>query len=357
MGSVVGLDIGTTGVRAVETSTSGRTVTVKRAHAVALPHGTFSEGKVRDKAALVAALRQLWRGGRFNTRKAAIVVGTHPAVLVRGAVVDWVPSKSDLDAIVHAQAGNVLPTAVDHMHVDYHVADVYDIEGEDGKTLTKASVAVVGIDKVSLNSILDCVWAAGVHPVSVDVTAFALARFIAQASSGPGLIDVVINLGATTVTMAAIVDKQFVAELPLNAYGGDNLTTEIVLNSGLSNEEAEKLKLLDHSQGDRLSGFDPRDIEEAKNSVNQWATALVRSIRANISETVHTHGMPVGRVWLAGGEARLPNLAARLSAELGGSSRVAVLDPTAWVSRPEKLQQAAEKTKQDLTSAVAASVR
>lgn len=357
MGSVVGLDIGTTGVRAVETSTSARSVTIKKAHAVPLPPGTFAEGKVRDKAALVAALKQLWRTGRFSTRRASIVVGSHPAVLVREATVDYVASRSDLDAVVRAAAARVLPTGVETMHLDYHVADVYDTEGDEGQVLTKASVAVVGIDKGALESMLACVWEAGIRPVGVDVTAFALARFIAQASSGPGVIDAVINLGATTVTLAAIVDRQFVAELPMNEFAGENLTNDIVLNLGINPEDAEKLKLMAPDEHDPLSGYSPADISDARNAVNQWSTGLVRAIRKNISEVAHTQGLPVGRVWLTGGESRLPQLAARLSAELGGSSRVAVLDPAAWVSKPEKLQIAMDKTNQDLTSAVAASVR
>jgi len=357
MGSVVGLDIGTTGVRAVETTTSARAVTVRRAHAVPLPSGTFSEGVLRDRTALVAALRQLWRHGRFRTRRAAIVIGSHPAVLIRPATVDWLTSRADMDAIVAAEADKRLPVGTKNMYVDYHVADVYDTTTEDGGAHTQASVAVVGVDKVTLEAILDCVWESGIRPSGVDVTAFALARFINQASSGPGVVDAVVNLGATTVTMSAVVDKQFVAELPFGQFAGENLTQDISLNLGISTEEAEALKLIDPSQTQRHPKYQPEDLHDVAQAISSWSTSLVRELHRGVSDMAHTLGMPVGRVWLTGGESRLPNLAPRLSAELGGSSRVAVLDPTAWVSHPEKLQAVTDKTDQDLTSAVAASVR
>lgn len=357
MGTVIGLDIGTTGVRAVETVTGARSVTVRRAHAVPLPPSTFVDGMLRDRATLVAALKQLRRQGRFSSSKAAVVVGSHPAVLVRAAKTPWLASRSDMTAVVNGEAEMVLPRGTDDMYVGHHVADVYDIENDDGTVSTQANVAVVGVQKTYLEAILDCVWAAGFTPTSVDITTFALSRFISQASSGAGVIDVVLHLGATTVTMAAVVDKQFVAEYPLNNFAGAQLTDELSMNLDMPLEKAEALKVSDRSVRDPGSPYTEQERDEADSTIAAWSTSMVREVKSKIAELTHAFGKPVGRIWLSGGEARLPNLATRLSAELGGSSKVAVLDATAWVEKPERLQAAAEKTDQDLTSAVAASVR
>jgi len=352
--AVVGLDIGTTGVRAVETSSGGKSANVRRAYGVPLPPGVVEDGVVRDHAALVQALRELWKRGKFSTRKAQPVIGSYPAVSVRRAGVDYLSNPNDMAALVQEEAAKVMPAEVSRLYLRHHVASVEPRLTEDGKTINKASVAIAGADRVALDSILDAVWDAGVVPQSVDVTSFALSRFVASASSGPTAVDAVVHLGATTVTMTGVLDKQFVFELAMNQLAGNALTQEIAISLGVTPEQAETLKVAGPPDPD--DPFRSRGVD-VSGPLAGWTSALVSEIEAGVASLRRHIGVPLGRVWLSGGESRLPGLATRLAVELDARGRVAVLDGRAWVRSPEKLRAASDATGQDLTVALAASLR
>lgn len=347
MGSAVGLDIGTTGVRAVQTSAGERSVSVRRAHAIALPAGIVSDGEVADPAVLTSALRELWRRGKFTTRNARLVVGSHPAVLVRPAEVPYLTQKEDMQAVVRDEATRVMPTT-DQVYMDHHVARVQQVTDEaEGTTRAVADIAIATASIPALDGILDCMVAAGLSPASVDVTSFSLARMVAKAASGQDSIDAIIHLGDTTVTFTGVHDGQLIYQLAMNNFAGATLTQEIALALGVSTEEAERLK---------VSGAREEQGAGVDRVLAAWTTALVRELHEAISDMSQSTGHAVGRVWLSGGSAKLPTLAARLGAEIGHGTKVAVLDAAAWVRSPEKFVGATQRTDQDLTVALSASI-
>ena len=71
--TVVGLDIGNTGVRAAEFQIGRRTTTLRRFASVDLPEDAIRYGMVKDPAAVTAALRELWSRGKFSSK--AVVLG------------------------------------------------------------------------------------------------------------------------------------------------------------------------------------------------------------------------------------------------------------------------------------------
>ncbi len=72
-GKVVGLDIGTSGVRAAELSLGKGSATLERFGQVALPPGAVRDGEVVDTDAVAAAIKQLWSQAKFSSKK--VVVG------------------------------------------------------------------------------------------------------------------------------------------------------------------------------------------------------------------------------------------------------------------------------------------
>ena len=70
---LVGLDIGASGIRAVQLKRHRKTgeYEIVKAASVDLPRGVIRNGNIADEKALIKALRQLWRKGKFSTRKVA----------------------------------------------------------------------------------------------------------------------------------------------------------------------------------------------------------------------------------------------------------------------------------------------
>ena len=78
----IGLDIGTSGVRAAELSFGKGRVTLEKFGQVALPTGAVRDGEVVDPDAVAEALRELWSATRLSTKKVVLGVA-NGRVIVR----------------------------------------------------------------------------------------------------------------------------------------------------------------------------------------------------------------------------------------------------------------------------------
>ncbi|MGH2726402.1 MAG: type IV pilus biogenesis protein PilM, partial [Actinomycetota bacterium] len=79
--SLLGLDIGTSAVRAAEVSMKSDPPTLVRFSSVPLPRGAIVGGEIADLDAVVAALRELTRRGRFTVRNAALGLANQKVVV------------------------------------------------------------------------------------------------------------------------------------------------------------------------------------------------------------------------------------------------------------------------------------
>ena len=66
---VVGLDIGSLGIRAVELSGEPGHWTMERAASADLARGSVVNGAVRDPKAVADTLRTVWKQGRFTSSR------------------------------------------------------------------------------------------------------------------------------------------------------------------------------------------------------------------------------------------------------------------------------------------------
>ena len=85
---VVGLDIGTTAVRAAEVSVRRGQAVLERIGQAGLPEGAVVDGEVIDPAAVAAAIKDLWRRTRISSRRVIIGVANQ-RVVVRLVDLPW----------------------------------------------------------------------------------------------------------------------------------------------------------------------------------------------------------------------------------------------------------------------------
>lgn len=311
--SVVGLDIGSAGVRGTEVRRGGRGARVRRTGSVALPHGAVEAGLVRDRAAVAAALRQLWSEQRFSTRQVRLGVGS-ASVLVRQLDLDWMPD-ADLRRSLRYQVADLLPVPVTDANID-HVALGEAVGVDDqGAPRRLSRILLVATARDAVDGVVRAVHEAKLVPLSADLGAFATVRAVAATdqngsatSSGtaPGPAEAVVDIGADTVTVAVHVGGRPWFVRVASGLGGEMLTRVVMEQTGRTRDEAEALK--------RTPGALPAAGTHARSLEESVLLEAVGRVLAEVRTTLDFHAghdpaTAPRRVVLTGGGSLLPGLA------------------------------------------------
>src|SRR3954464_8523770 len=88
--TAIGLDIGTSVVRAVELSFGRNGITLERFGQLVLPPDAVHDGQVVDGEAVAKALRKLWTATKL-THKQVVLGVANQRVIVRQLELPWLP--------------------------------------------------------------------------------------------------------------------------------------------------------------------------------------------------------------------------------------------------------------------------
>jgi type IV pilus assembly protein PilM len=304
----IGLDIGSTSVRAVETTRGREGPSVSRFGAVPLPPGTVQGGVVQDPVALTAALRQLWSTARFGTRKVAVGV-TNPQIVVRQMTVANLPPR-ELRESLPFQVRDSLPLPVERSLLDFYPL----AEGETPETIIGLLIAA---PKEAVLTAVQAVERAGLHVARVDLASFALLR---AASRLDKQVEAIVDIGAqiTSVIVHDDGDPLIVRTVP---RGSAEITEKLATAMKIDIRQAEELKC-------RIGVVEDVDGEDKASEVIQEAVRpLVNEIRSSFAY-LNTGDRPtrVTRLLLSGGGALLPGFVEMLARQLNVATEYA--DPT-----------------------------
>ncbi len=206
--SVVGLEITEEEVRAAEVQV-GKTPKILAHGVVRLPRGAAKDSEVLDRAAVVAALQELWKKAGFKSKRVVLGIVSR-RVLVR----DYRTQAMAPDMLRQAlpfQVADLLPVPADQAVIDF-----YPI-AQEGEQLTGLLVAAVA---ETVQELVNTVTQAKLHVEQVDLSPFGLLRSIAMLTDSSELIAVV-HLGVHTsyVVVAEQGVPRFVRIMPLELAG------------------------------------------------------------------------------------------------------------------------------------------
>ena len=114
----IGLDIGSSSIRAVEVKRGKDDYALSNFGQVPLPPGTVVGGVVQDAVTVTAALKQLWAACKFGTKHVSIGV-TNPQLVVREVSVSNLPAKEMRQALPF-QVKDALPLPVERSLLDFY---------------------------------------------------------------------------------------------------------------------------------------------------------------------------------------------------------------------------------------------
>ena len=299
---VVGLDIGTTAVRAAEVSVRRGQVVLERIGQAGLPGGAVVDGEVKDPAAVAIAIKDLWRRTRISSRRVIIGVANQ-RVVVRLVDVPWM-QPGELRSSLAFQAGDYLPIPVDQTELDYAVIGEHEAAG--GQRLLR--VLLVAAQEM-LAGHLEAVREAGLRPEGIDLNPIALLRSLAPVAGFEEGAEALVDVGAR-VTSMVVHDNGVLRFVRILLMGGEDVTATLERVLELDRDAAERTKLTASAGGE----VDP----EAGDLVAQRLEVFVEEVRGSLDfYRSQQDATPLGRVVVSGGGSLLGPLVERLQAVTG----------------------------------------
>lgn len=293
----IGLDVGSTAVRAAEL-TGGDEPVVVRAAQVPLPAGAVENGEVKDQDAVGDALRELWQRGGFKARQVWLGVGNQ-RVVVREIALPWQPEK-ELRSSLGLQVQEFIPMSADEAVLDFDPLGEFE---QDGRRMLR--LLLVAAQRAMVDQLVGSVLGAKLEPMGLDLVPLALVRAIGSTDVGMDLEgagdEAIIDIGShvTNIVVHAGGTPRFVRILP---SGGRDVTLAIARATGVEDDVAESLK-----RGDQVEGGPDR--EQVQTQALQRAAQFVDEIRSSLEfYTAQSKGARISRMLISGGGSKLGGL-------------------------------------------------
>ncbi|MGO9456951.1 MAG: type IV pilus assembly protein PilM [Acidimicrobiales bacterium] len=264
---IVGLDIGTSAIRAVELSVEDGSRPVLLAYGqVGLQPNAIVDGEVQDRSQVVHALQRLWQEGGFKERRVRLGVAGLRAITRE---VDMPPVPPDeLNEAVLFQSDDVVPFPLEQTALSAKVIATFT--DPDGAPTIRVLVAAAHRDLI--DGIVKAVTEAGLEPTGIDLDTAALARALHDPSF-EGRPEAIVSVGAglTMVVVHQDAQLQFVRTIDL---GGANITAAIAGALDLPMVDSEAIK--------RQLGADGGNDSRAVSATAEVVTELVDEIQSSI---------------------------------------------------------------------------
>jgi len=297
----VGLDIGTSAVRAAELDVSRPRPVLHTYGQVGLPPGSMVDGEIRDVSAVTEAITKLWKNGQFSSHSVIVGIAGLRAI-TREIDLPYVPD-SEVDSAVRFQSEEVIPFPPDQTILSSQV--LADYTSPEGDKMRRVLVAAAHVDLVS--GVIEAVEKAGLTVDGVDLISSALVRAIGgqDGSEQPEAI-VSVGAGLTVVVVHQQGRPQFVRTI---GSGGNATTAAVSAALDLPISDAEGVK--------RRIGEPVAQLQAAERVAQASMTDLVGEIRNSIQYFASLPGrLPVSRILITGGGSELSGLIPMLESQV-----------------------------------------
>lgn len=355
---LVGLDIGTTGARAVEVKWHKRdnAYVIAKAASVELPRGSVRNGVITDENAVAKALKKLWKSGHFSTRKVAFGLAD-ATVLTRQIDLPWMPV-DDFGTALQYQISDVLPVDRATIELDYHLLSEEKRLDENQQVVDMNRILLVAANTDSITKIAGVLRRAKLEPVVADSAAFALIRAACQGKlPDTREAHAIVDLGADQMTVVIHQGGQPRFIRTIANLGGDTATESVAERLRIDPEVAEDLKRESGLSGpapvvapiaessvfrdlasEPQSMMDPR-IAVTVETLNPWATTVIGEIRNSLDYfQASDPTAPIQTMSITGRTATLAGFIERVATQI--PLPVRTMDPMVGLKGPRKLSKA-----------------
>jgi len=232
--AVVGLDIGSSAVKAVELKPSGKGYKVAAFASEAVPADSIVDGAIIDADAVVGTIKRLFdKTPAFKTKKVCASLSGNTVIVKK--ITLPVMTEAELRDSIYWEAEQYIPFDIQDVSIDYEVID----GGGSGGNM---DVLLVAVKKDKISDYTSAITQAGKAPAIVDVDVFALQNaYEINYGTDPGRVIALLNVGASIMNINIIKGGTSIFNRDI-AVGGNQYTDAIQKDLNLSFEQAESLK-------------------------------------------------------------------------------------------------------------------
>jgi type IV pilus assembly protein PilM len=297
--SVVGLDIGSSALKAVELKATRGGFELTHLGYQNLQSDTIVDGHIIDLNHVSDTINRIWTDQGIKTHQVATSLSGH-AVIVKKITMPTMPDE-ELDEQIHWEAEQYIPFDINDVNL-YHEVLSRDPSGQ------SMDVLLVACKRDKIAQFTQVISQAGKQPVIVDVDAFALQNaYEVNYSPPPTLTVALLDIGASVMTMNIVRGTTSIFTRDISA-GGNQYTDLLQKELDLTFDQAEALKRgaefsMDHSMQEAMPAID---------SVSEML-ALEISRTLDFFRATAVDSPNIDRMLIAGGSSKVVNLTTYLS--------------------------------------------
>ena len=327
---LIGVDISSSSVKMLELSKKGDNYRIEAYAIEPLPSGAVTERQISDSDAVGLALAKALKRSDSKLRKVATAVAGS-SVITKIIQMPADMRELEMEEQIKLEADQYVPYPIDEVNLDFQLlgptansADTVDVLLAACRTET-IDERVLTLDQVGLEAVV------------VDTEAQALENACAllhpqMPNSGENSTCAVIDVGAINTVFMVMHDRKVIYRRE-QAFGGRQLTEDIMRHYGMSEEEANNAKKMGGLPEDYDSEVLPYFIDDLTQQIDR-SLQLFFANSPKFSE--------IDQIILSGGTANIPHLAERVQEKLGVATVIANPFkgiPVANKARPRQLQQ------------------
>src|SRR6266478_5903189 len=291
-----GLDISSSSVKMLEIVEAAKgSYRVERYAIEPLARDAVVDGNINNLEAVTDAVRRAHKRLGTRTKHVAMAVPTG-AVITKKIVVPASLREEELEVQVESEANQYIPFALEEVNLDFQVV------GPSAATPDEQEVVIAATRKEKVEDRVAVAESAGLKALVMDVESFAqqtALSLVVQAlpNGGKDQNIAVVDVGANVMNVTVLRNEQSVYARE-QAFGGNQLTQDIMRVYGMSLEEAEAAK--------RSGGLPENyETEVLRPFMENAALEIQRAVQFFFTSTQYTS---VEHVLLTGGSAVIPGL-------------------------------------------------
>lgn len=291
--NLVGLDIGSSSVKAVELQARRGTVELVSLGYENLPSDTIVDGQIMELNSVSNVVSNIFREHQIKTDQVVAGVSGH-SVIVKNIVVPQM-SEEELEESIDWHAEEHIPFDIADVSLDYQIT---------GRTHDALQVLMAACKRDKIANIKQAIQLAGKQPAIIDVDAFALQNcYEINYQPTPGEVVALLNIGAATMNINILNGTKSVFTRDVSV-GGNQYTGLLQKELGLPFEQAESVK-----RGMPLpEGTEERDIHPILETVSDILALEISKTMDFYRATAEDGNAAVQKILVSGGGSKLPGL-------------------------------------------------